>query len=51
MFFCVRFSRGKVVEVNERQIPFDFDGQMAWESQNDWRQVPLTVEKPDSSES
>lgn len=44
MFLCVRFASGKAVEVIEHKMPFNFDGPMAWESQNDWCQIPITLE-------
>jgi hypothetical protein len=44
VFFCALFVDGKVSEVKEGELPWSFDGPMAGESSNDWRDVPLTIE-------
>jgi len=44
VFFCVRFVDGKASEVKESKLSWGFDGPMAGDSPNDWRDVPLTIE-------
>lgn len=42
-YFNVLFLGGKAVEVKEGEPPQGFYGPLAWDSPNNWQDVPLTI--------